>query len=92
MPETEPTRFRWLRVTHNLSAKLNMLLLGAMVVIFALLGYLNVRLHRQAEQGEAHGNDHQRDRELSPLRHVVASEVRLQTDQADIQAVGDEAK
>ena len=47
MPETDPTRFRWLRLTHSLSAKLNMLLLGAMVVIFALLGYLNVRLHRQ---------------------------------------------
>ena len=31
----------------TLSAKLNLLLLGAMVVIFALLGYLNVRLHRQ---------------------------------------------
>jgi len=47
MPETEPTRFRWLRPAHSLSAKLNILLLGAMVVIFALLGYLNVRLHRQ---------------------------------------------
>src|SRR6202007_1740220 len=29
------------------SAKVNQLLLGAMIVIFALLGYLNVRLHRQ---------------------------------------------
>jgi len=47
MPETEPTRFRWLRPAQSLSAKLNMLLLGAMVIIFALLGYLNVRLHRQ---------------------------------------------
>jgi len=47
MPETEPTRGRWLRWTHSLSAKLNLLLLGAMVVIFALLGYLNIRLHRQ---------------------------------------------
>ncbi len=47
MSETEPTRRRWLRLTLNLSAKLNILLLGAMVVIFALLGYLNVRLHRQ---------------------------------------------
>ncbi len=47
MPEIEPTRRRWLRLTHSLSAKLNMLLLGAMVVIFALLGYLNIRLHRQ---------------------------------------------
>ncbi len=46
MPETDPTR-RWHRLTHSLSAKLNVLLLGAMVVIFALLGYLNVRLHRR---------------------------------------------
>jgi two-component system, NtrC family, sensor kinase len=45
MRETEPTRQRWLRMT--LSAKLNVLLLGAMVVIFALLGYLTVQLHRQ---------------------------------------------
>ena len=47
MQETEPTRFRWQRLTHSLSAKLNLLLLGTMVIIFALLGYLNVRLHRQ---------------------------------------------
>src|SRR6266581_2999048 len=47
MQETEPTRHRWLRLTLTLSAKLNILLLGAMVVIFGLLGYLNVRLHRQ---------------------------------------------
>src|SRR5438270_12060376 len=47
MPETEAKRSRWFRLTHSLSAKLNLLLLGAMLVIFALLGYLNVRLHRQ---------------------------------------------
>jgi two-component system, NtrC family, sensor kinase len=47
MQETEPNRSRWTRLTLTLSAKLNILLLGAMVVIFALLGYLNVRLHRQ---------------------------------------------
>ena len=47
MRETEPTRICWLRLTLTLSAKLNILLLGAMIVIFALLGYLNVRLHRQ---------------------------------------------
>jgi two-component system NtrC family sensor kinase len=46
MPETEPRREGW-KLTRSLSAKLNVLLLGAMVVIFALLGYLNVRLHRQ---------------------------------------------
>ena len=47
MPETDPSRARLLRATQTLSAKLNILLLGAMVLIFALLGYLNVRLHRQ---------------------------------------------
>jgi two-component system NtrC family sensor kinase len=46
MRETEPTRKRWLRLGLTLSAKLNILLLGAMVAIFGLLGYLNVRLHR----------------------------------------------
>jgi two-component system NtrC family sensor kinase len=38
---------RWFRLTHSLSTKLNALLLGAMLIIFALLGYLTVRLHRQ---------------------------------------------
>src|SRR5579864_9181115 len=47
MPETEPIRNRWLRLKPGLSAKLNLLLLGAMVLIFALLGYFNIRLHRQ---------------------------------------------
>src|SRR5215471_15959919 len=47
MPVTEPTRARLLRATQTLSAKLNILLLTAMVAIFALLGYLNVRLHRR---------------------------------------------
>jgi two-component system, NtrC family, sensor kinase len=47
MPETKQTRGRWKSLTHSLSAKLIALLLGTMVVIFALLGYLNIRLHRQ---------------------------------------------
>jgi len=47
MQETDPSAARWLRATQTLSAKLNILLLGAMVAIFALLGYLNVRLHRR---------------------------------------------
>lgn len=47
MRETKASRFRWLRVTEALSVKLNILLLGTMIVIFGLLGYLNVRLHRQ---------------------------------------------
>jgi two-component system, NtrC family, sensor kinase len=44
MQEIEPNRNRW---TRSLSAKLIASLLGVMVVIFALLGYLNVRLSRQ---------------------------------------------
>ena len=47
MPETEPNRVHWLRIGQTLSLKLNLLLLSAMVVIFALMGYVNVRLHRQ---------------------------------------------
>jgi two-component system, NtrC family, sensor kinase len=47
MQETDPIRGHWLRVGLGLSAKLNLLLLGGMVVIFGLLGYLTVRLHRQ---------------------------------------------
>ena len=47
MPETEPTRGHWVRLTRSLSARLTVLLLATMVAIFALLGYLNIRLHRQ---------------------------------------------
>jgi len=49
MPGTEPTRIElgWKRLTHSISAKLIGSLLGVMVVVFALLGYLNVRLHRK---------------------------------------------
>ncbi|MBZ5598652.1 MAG: HAMP domain-containing protein [Acidobacteriia bacterium] len=47
MPETEPTRSRWKRLTSSLSAKLITALLVVMIGIFGLLGYLNVRLHRQ---------------------------------------------
>jgi hypothetical protein len=47
MPEIEPTRRQWQRFTRSLSAKLISLLLIVMVVTFALLGYLNIRLHRQ---------------------------------------------
>ena len=39
--------WRWKRLTHSISAKLIGSLLAVMVVIFALLGYLNIRLHRQ---------------------------------------------
>src|SRR5437868_1499122 len=37
----------WTRVGRSLSAKLIVLLVAAMVVIFALLAYLNIRLHRR---------------------------------------------
>jgi len=47
MQETRSTRVPWLRVPQTLSIKLNVLLLSAMVVIFGLLGLMNVRLHRQ---------------------------------------------
>jgi len=49
MPETEPIRAElgWKRLTHSISAKLIGSLLAVMVVVFALLGYLNVRLHRK---------------------------------------------
>jgi two-component system, NtrC family, sensor kinase len=50
MPEIEPTRW-WTAIResfrHGLGTKLIGLLLGAMVVIFALLGYLTIRLHRE---------------------------------------------
>ena len=49
MRETEPIRVHlgWRRLTNNISAKLIGSLLAVMIVIFGLLGYLNIRLHRQ---------------------------------------------
>jgi two-component system NtrC family sensor kinase len=49
MPEIDPTRddLGWKRLTSSISAKLIGSLLAVMVVIFALLGYVNIRLHRQ---------------------------------------------
>lgn len=47
MAQTEPSRARWKRLTHSLSAKLITLLLASLLIIFALLGYLNIRLQRQ---------------------------------------------
>ena len=49
MRETDPNRGSrgWTRLTNSVSAKLIGSLLVVMVVIFALLGYLNIRLHRQ---------------------------------------------
>src|SRR5438445_13157255 len=38
---------RWARLSHSVSAKLITLSLLTLVAIFGLLGYLNIRLHRQ---------------------------------------------
>jgi len=46
MREIDPNR-RWKRLTNSISVKLIGSLLAVMVGIFALLGYLNIRLHRQ---------------------------------------------
>jgi len=49
MRETKLTRVHLRRksLTNSISAKLIGSLFAAMIVIFALLGYLNIRLHRQ---------------------------------------------
>src|SRR5690242_15298562 len=50
MPETDSTRSglpRWKQFTYSVSAKLIASLLAGMVLIFALLGYLNIQLHRR---------------------------------------------
>jgi two-component system, NtrC family, sensor kinase len=38
---------RWVRVTRSISAKLVILLVALMAVVFGFLGYLNIRLQRQ---------------------------------------------
>src|ERR1700745_54184 len=53
MPETEHMRGKWERLSHSLGVKLISLLLAVMVVIFALLGYLNIQLHRQHLEASA---------------------------------------
>lgn len=47
MLEIDPSRARWKRLSQSVSAKLIALLLITMIFIFALLGYLNIRLHRK---------------------------------------------
>jgi len=47
VPESTTDRRRWTRVAQSLSTKLIVVLVTAMAAIFALLGYLNIRLHRQ---------------------------------------------
>jgi len=56
MPTTEPQPGEqaspetlwghWVRLSHSLGAKLILVLLSALVIIFALLGYVTLRLHR----------------------------------------------
>jgi len=46
-PPGAPGYRRFRRLTQSLSAKLVVVLLIAMVAIFSLLGYLNIRLHRK---------------------------------------------
>ena len=46
MRATDQGGSAWLSLGHSLGAKLIWLLLAAMVVIFALLGYATIRLHR----------------------------------------------
>ncbi len=38
---------RWQKITGSLSSKLLLLLVSSMAIIFGVLGYLNIRLHRQ---------------------------------------------
>jgi len=47
MPEIEPSRSRWELLRHSLSAKLITLLLTSLLLIFGLLGFLTIRLHRR---------------------------------------------
>ena len=50
MSERKPRQIasaRWIRVARSVSAKLVTLLVAAMAATFALLGFLNIRLHRQ---------------------------------------------
>jgi two-component system NtrC family sensor kinase len=43
---SRPEIGRWKRLTHSIAGKLTALLLALMFVIFATLGYLNIRQHR----------------------------------------------
>jgi two-component system, NtrC family, sensor kinase len=47
MPGTKPTRARWKRLTHSLSAKLVFSLVVSMSLVLGLLGYFIIRLHRK---------------------------------------------
>jgi two-component system NtrC family sensor kinase len=43
----EPFLRRWVRLSHSLGTKLIVFLLSAMVIIFAMLGYATLHLHRR---------------------------------------------
>ncbi len=57
MPETEANAQsrRWGRLRHSLSAKLIFFTTLTLVVVFGLLGYLNIRLHRRHLESSALG-------------------------------------
>lgn len=42
-----PFTERWVRLSHSLGTKLSLMMLSAMVVIFAFLGFATLRLHRR---------------------------------------------
>jgi two-component system NtrC family sensor kinase len=46
-PTDQPRPPAWKRLSQSLSAKLILLLLAAMLVVFGVLGYVNIRLHRR---------------------------------------------
>lgn len=58
MPGTDPKPHapRWGRLRHSLSAKLIFLLVLSLVIIFGLLGYVNIRLHRKHLESAALGS------------------------------------
>jgi two-component system, NtrC family, sensor kinase len=48
-PQADPlhSNGRWVRLSHSLGTKLALMMLTVMVIIFALLGYATLRLHRR---------------------------------------------
>jgi two-component system NtrC family sensor kinase len=78
--ETNP-RNRWQqRLTGNLSAKLVALLVPALAVIFSLLGYVNIRLHRaHLEESALHSAER-----LSEVIRRSTSDHMLQNDRAGL--------
>ena len=48
-----PTKERWARLSRRLSTKLLVLLVSSMALIFGVLGYLNIELHRKHLERDA---------------------------------------